>query len=481
MSLFFVKKPKYGIIIIDQSPFFCDNSALFMKILGYKILLYLLRFLIYSKRAVVWCLQKLWGGVLALNLFFRNIIGFRLYKFGFRLKEKIGAKNLPWLMSFWEISGKRAVLQALLFIIVLAIMYPHSRLYTTDSTKIPGRSTALFYLLGPGEQDFTLEEIGNNFIAIVPQEQVGWKEGAVAVQPGVNTLGTSALFASEITSISIGGGAVNKPNIFPGASLPASGAEGTGRIEIVFHEVQTGESVGLIAEKYQITVATVLWANNLTARSYIRPGDKLKILPVSGVVHKVKKGETIAKIAKLYGSEAGKIIKFNKLKEDGSDIVVGEELLVPNGVQPAPVYVAPVRRYAVLSDISAPPSVSAIGSGYLWPTAVRRITQYFGWRHTGVDVAGPMGTAIYATQSGRVIKSQCGWNGGYGCYIIIDHGNGINTLYGHNSRLYVSVGEEVVQGQTISLMGSTGRSTGPHLHFEVRVNGVRKNPLQYVR
>ncbi len=453
-----------------------------MKIFGYKILLYLLRFLIYSKRAVVWCLQKLWGEILALNLFFRNIVGFRLYKFGFKLKKKIGAKNLPWRASFWEILGKRAVLRAWLFIIVLAIMYPHSRLYPADSTKIPGRSIVLFYLLGPGEQDFALEEVENNFIAIVPQESAGWKEGAVAVQPGANTLGIGALFTSEIISLSIGGGAVNKPNIFPGASLPVRGAGGAGRTEIVFHEVQTGESVGLIAEKYQITVATILWANNLTARSYIRPGDKLKILPVSGVVHKVKKGETIAKIAKLYSSEVDKIIKFNKLKEDGSDLMVGEELLVPNGVQPAPVYVAPVRRYGVLSDISPPPSVSAAGgSSYLWPTAVRRLTQYFGWRHTGLDIAGPAGTPIYAARDGVVIKSQCGWNGGYGCYIIIDHGNGVNTLYGHNSRLYVSAGESVAQGQTIALMGSTGRSTGPHLHFEVRVGGVRKNPLQYVR
>jgi len=80
-----------------------------------------------------------------------------------------------------------------------------------------------------------------------------------------------------------------------------------------------------------------------------------------------------------------------------------------------------------------------------------------------------------------VIKSQCGWNGGYGCYIILDHGGGVHTLYGHASLLYVSIGESVTQGQTIALMGSTGRSTGPHVHFEVRRGGVRENPLQYVK
>jgi murein DD-endopeptidase MepM/ murein hydrolase activator NlpD len=112
---------------------------------------------------------------------------------------------------------------------------------------------------------------------------------------------------------------------------------------------------------------------------------------------------------------------------------------------------------------------------------VRRITQYFGWRHTGLDIAGKLGTPIYATRAGKVIKSQCGWNGGYGCYIIIDHGGGVISLYGHNSQLFVSVGDKVVQGQNISVEGSTGRSTGPHLHFEIRVNGVHQNPLKYIR
>jgi len=150
---------------------------------------------------------------------------------------------------------------------------------------------------------------------------------------------------------------------------------------------------------------------------------------------------------------------------------------------PTPVYVAPVRKYTQLSNIAAPPpSVAApAGSGYLWPAGVRYISQYFGWRHTGLDIAGKIGTGLYASRAGTVTRSQCGWNGGYGCYIIIDHGNGITTLYGHASRLYVSVGEYVSQGQTFAAMGSTGRSTGSHLHFEVRVNGARQNPLRYIR
>lgn len=98
-----------------------------------------------------------------------------------------------------------------------------------------------------------------------------------------------------------------------------------------------------------------------------------------------------------------------------------------------------------------------------------------------MDIAGPIGTAIYAAKGGTVVKAQPGWNGGYGTYIILDHGDGLQTLYGHNSQLFVAVGEVVSQGQTIAAMGSTGRSTGPHLHFEVRVNGSRLNPLKYIR
>jgi murein DD-endopeptidase MepM/ murein hydrolase activator NlpD len=112
------------------------------------------------------------------------------------------------------------------------------------------------------------------------------------------------------------------------------------------------------------------------------------------------------------------------------------------------------------------------------------ITQYFGWTHHAIDIAGPFETPTYAAKAGTVEKAQCGWNSGYGCYVIIDHGNGIKTLYGHHSRLLVSPGEYVETGQTIALMGNTGKvrgRTGIHVHFEIIKNGVRVNPLGYVR
>ena len=121
-----------------------------------------------------------------------------------------------------------------------------------------------------------------------------------------------------------------------------------------------------------------------------------------------------------------------------------------------------------------------MGLGMLWPATVRRITQYFNWRHRGIDIAGPTGTLIYAALDGMVEIS--GWNsGGYGYQIVLRHSNGMKTRYAHSSKLFVSVGQKVTKGEVIALMGSTGRSTGSHLHFEVVVGGVRVNPFLYVK
>jgi murein DD-endopeptidase MepM/ murein hydrolase activator NlpD len=293
----------------------------------------------------------------------------------------------------------------------------------------------------------------------------------------------STLGVQEISGISTGGSAVTKPTIIvsgPGTYQPGV----IDRSDITTYTVQPGDVIGAIASRFGISVNTILWANDLTARSYIRPGDVLKILPHTGLTHVVKRGDTVKNIANKYQVSTETLIAANHLEADGRDIVVGEELFVPDGIKPVPAYVAPVVvRNTTFRDIAAPvPSVTApAGSNYVWPSEVRYISQYFGLHHTGIDIAGPIGKQIYAAAVGTVIKSQCGYNGGYGCHVIIDHGNGIHTLYAHAAQLLVSVGEEVTQGQVIALMGSTGHSTGPHVHFEVRVNGKFQNPLRYVR
>ncbi len=446
-----------------------------------KIWFYFLRSLIYVKRALVWILKYIWQIVVWLVNLLRKTIGFRIYKLGFKIQKYTGKLRIPWDSRLAELIGKRSVLQAIFFLVVLFILIPHSQLYTAEAIEIPGRKTLLYKIIGPGAQDFSLEEVSVNFTAVVSQETQTWKEGAVMTKPQTS-YGQIILEPQEISNITSGGEAISKPTIIPGANLPTGVGETTKRTKIVYHIVEPGDTVGYLAEKYHISVATILWANNLSSWSLIRPGDKLKILPVSGLVHKVIKNDTISKIAKQYEAKADDIVRFNSLKEDGSDIIAGEELLIPGGVKPKPVYTT-TRVYSSFSSVSAPPASSEgiSGSGYLWPTSVRRITQYYGWRHTGLDIGGKVGTPLYASQAGRVIKSQCGWNGGYGCYVIIDHGGGVQTLYGHASRLYVSVGDSVAQGQTIAAMGSTGRSTGSHVHFEVIVNGRKLNPLSYIR
>lgn len=250
------------------------------------------------------------------------------------------------------------------------------------------------------------------------------------------------------------------------------------RTEITKYVVQSGDTASTIAEELGLSLTTVLWANKLTVTSYIRPGQELTIPPLDGVLHVVKKGDTVEKLARTYQSEVRDIVAWNRLGEDGA-LAVGETVVVPGGKQPAP----PARRVSspgALFTGARPPDGTSPGTGQLfWPVAARRFTQYFGWRHTGVDIAGPTGTAVYAANDGVVEFS--GWGRGYGQHIIIDHGNAMKTRYAHNAKNYVTRGENVKRGQTIAAMGSTGRSTGPHLHFEVIINGKFRNPLEFIR
>ncbi len=255
------------------------------------------------------------------------------------------------------------------------------------------------------------------------------------------------------------------------------------RDKIIYYTIQQGDTISEIAEKFSITTYTILWENNLTAYSVIRPGDTLKILPVSGIQHKVAKGETLANIANKYKIEVEKIIEYNKLASV-DDIKINELIMIPGGKKIEPIKTAPTYSFRNLSQPSATPAsapkITATGE-MLWPTSCRAISQYFGWRHSGLDIACGYNKPIYAADSGIISRAETGYNGGYGNVVIIDHGNGKQTLYGHLNKIYVSSGESVGKGAEIGIMGSTGRSTGPHLHFEVRLGGSRKNPLNYVK
>lgn len=254
------------------------------------------------------------------------------------------------------------------------------------------------------------------------------------------------------------------------------------RTKIETHIVQEGETLGAIARMYGVSIQTIMSANNLSGSGLIRPGQSLRILPIDGLMYVVKRGDTLNGIAQKYQSEGSAILHENGLA-DASSLQIGAEIILPGGRAPAAPRPTPPRTGSVQNLVTPGPAADRVGTGkMLWPTAARRITQYWrGSRHTGVDIAGPTGTAVYAADDGVVTFS--GWNrGGYGNMIIVDHGGGLYTRYAHASKNLMSVGDSVKRGDVIQLMGSTGRSTGPHLHFEVMSGSTsrRVNPLDWV-
>ncbi len=257
----------------------------------------------------------------------------------------------------------------------------------------------------------------------------------------------------------------------------------TGRRSPVDYLIVNGDTISSIAYKFDVSVNTILWANNLTLNSFIKPGQKLTIPPTTGVLYRVAKGDTIAKIASKYGADAKLVKEFNAL---GDDLKAGDLIMIPGGkiiftTQTTKTGLATTRKPATGQREAADKIPASTGGKMFWPNGCQRVSQYYrGWLHTGIDIACPSGTPLRAADSGKIIRVQYGRTG-YGYNVIIDHGNGIQTLYGHMSRIDVQVGDYVAKGERIGLEGSTGRSTGPHLHFEVRVGGSMVNPLSYIR
>lgn len=280
--------------------------------------------------------------------------------------------------------------------------------------------------------------------------------------------------------------ALKKPQITNTKNIKTTGGKiGGKRNSIIEYEVVSGDSIGSIANKFNISINTILWENDLTAYSVIHPGKILSILPTSGVIHSVTSGQTLARIAALYGVDEEKIREANNLK-NSDNLLIGQKLIVPGGRQ-ATAVAQRTTNYSgisiiqdVIQEIIKPKKAApVIGSRMVWPTVGYRITQYYSWRHLAIDIANHIGTPIYAADAG-VIAFR-GWSTGYGNNIIVDHGSGRRTRYAHLSQFYTKLGEEVDKGEAIGAMGSTGWSTGPHLHFEVIINGVKYNPLNYVR
>lgn len=249
------------------------------------------------------------------------------------------------------------------------------------------------------------------------------------------------------------------------------------RAEIIDYKVNPGDTISGIAQRFGVTVDTILWANNLTSTSAIKPGQILKIPPMTGIIHKVKRGDTVYSLAKHYQTDAQGIVDypFNTFTNDETfALAVGQVLVIPDGVMPKPQ--APKQYLA-----QTPNAGTVVASGiFVWPTS-GAISQRFRWYHPGVDIANKAETPVLAADAGKIIIA--GWpdNIGYGNRVLIDHGNGLTTLYAHLSSINVSVGQTLARGNLIGQIGSTGRSTGPHLHFEIRASGKAQDPLAYLK
>lgn len=242
--------------------------------------------------------------------------------------------------------------------------------------------------------------------------------------------------------------------------------------------VREGDTLSSIAKLFDIPQNTILWANDLTSKSTIKPGDKLIILPVPGLKYTVKKGDTLASIAKRYNADSGDIAGYNNISDD--TLVVGEEIIIPDGEPTIPPAPAKPLAKKTSKTTSAAHDVGPKGSAgevsyYTAPLSYYKKSQGI-HGYNGVDLAAPNGTPIMASAGGSVVVAKAGgWNGGYGSYVVISHSNGSQTLYAHMSKVDTYSGARVEQGEVIGYVGSTGKSTGNHLHFEIR-SGIR-NPF----
>lgn len=262
-------------------------------------------------------------------------------------------------------------------------------------------------------------------------------------------------------NINVADGIALVPETSPaGTTLEAEDQPQSSQISI--YTVREGDTLSEIAEMFDVSINTIAWANDIKGR-VIHPGQVLILLPVTGVSYTVAKGDTLASIAKKYEGDAEEIANYNELATD-AELTVGGQIIIPDGVIAAPKVSIPVRS---ASGVAATTPASSAGMVNPLPGSVK--TQGI-HGYNGVDLGGtPAGSPVLAAAAGSVIVAKGpGWNGGYGSYVVIQHNNGTQTLYAHLSSVSVSVGQSVGAGAQVGGVGSTGRSTGIHLHFEVR-------------
>ncbi|HEY4525245.1 MAG TPA: M23 family metallopeptidase [Candidatus Paceibacterota bacterium] len=329
-------------------------------------------------------------------------------------------------------------------------------------TLVPAvaRASVLSVLLASIRGNIAYAEMGNTKAAAGNVQTMPLLEAAMNIDPAPDKGGGDIVIVD---------GSALMPEEGPSGTIADISKPKNSTISV--YVVREGDSLSSIATLFDVSPNTILWANDLPRGAILRAGQTLTILPVTGVKYTVKKGDTLSSIAKRFSGDGSEIASFNGIDE--SALSVGTELIIPDGEIAAPAPKPKTSGTAAKASVSVR-SGATIGS-FMSPLSSYKRTQGI-HGYNGVDLAASSGTSIMASAAGEVIVARgSGYNGGYGSYVVIQHADGSQTLYAHQSKVIVSVGQAVVQGQVIGYVGSTGKSTGAHLHFEIR-NGPR-NPF----
>ncbi len=431
-----------------------------------------LRGLILVKRHGAKVVRPFAKPVSAVGRFLIRVVGVPVYRLVFYVQRQLGHVLLPAKNRVLYLVSNRYAVHAA--VIAIAAVASSANLSQTQVRAETFGSHSMLYELVAQDDTQTVEVVSASNDLDPDAKPLSYED-----DPALDAFAHMDIdYAGEDYVGVASGDSVGSPTLSGGSVSVAA------RDAVESYAVQEGDTLGDISDRFGLSLSTLLWANELTFKSTIRPGQSLVIPPVDGVLYTVKKGDTISSIVKKYGADSAQVIAFNKLAS-ADDLSVGDSLMLPGGEPPAPVAKTTTKPLSSLfstpsgSSFKAPKGDGEVSGTWVWPTDWHIITQPFGWKHTGVDIDGDYGTHSYAAAAGTVIYS--GWRNGYGNTVEINHSGGVVTRYAHHSKLLVQAGDKVVVGQTIAVTGSTGRSTGTHLHFEVIVNGKFQNPLNYVR
>ena len=358
-----------------------------------------------------------------------------IYRIYHRAKQRFQAVMIRYRHAWLSFLTARSLIHVAIVVIAFTVA-ANSVMANEKGVEDFGSRTLLKYLVqggGDSDEEFIEYALPPASESLYAQTHAGTVDRNLIVQSQADERALLAVARQEQSGV-----------VLARANIPTTDFAGAPRQKVVEYAVEGGDTVGLIASRFNVSADSIIWANGMDERAMIKPGQSLKVPPVSGVIHTVAKGETVESIAIKYHTDATSILDFNRLA-DAKAIEVGNQLVVPGGKidKPKPVITPTTGSRLAGYTGPKPASVRATGAGLLWPTTSRRINQGYSLRHPGIDIDGNR-SPLYAAESGRVVRTN--WGRGYGNDVIIDHGNGLQTLYAHLSKTYVTAGQSVGKG-----------------------------------